>query len=203
MISLREAITQTRELYNKTKPHNNFDNYEEHIIAVGTCASILAAACGLNVMKAGIMGYCHDIGKMISDERKDKTFHGLTGYEYFKSIGENELAQICLTHSFPDININTEEYYCYGTVNIEKAQKILKKIHLTDYDRIIQLADLLINFNGYTVYYDSLKDRMKYIEKNYKIKPIYIKNKYRNAIKLKKYLEQKYNFNIYNLLGIK
>lgn len=203
MITLREAIILTKEFYIKTKPFNDISGYESHEIAVGACASILASASGLDVMKAGIMGYCHDIGKIISDERKDKTFHGLTGYEYFKSIKEDELAQICLTHSFPDINFNIEEYSSYGKDNIKKTKEILEKITITDYDRIIQLSDLLVHFNGQTVIYENIKDRMEYIEKEYLIEHQYIRTKYKNAIKLKNCIERKYNINIYKLFGIK
>ena len=203
MLTLKEAISLTRTFYDNTKPHNEFSGYEEHEIAVGACASILASACGLNVMKAGIMGYVHDIGKMISDEKKDKTFHGLTGYEYFKSIGEDELAQVCLTHSFPNIDFNNEEYRSYGNDNINKARNILKTIELTDYDKIIQLSDLLVHFNGKTVLYENIKERMNYIEHEYNVEHTHILKKYRNAIHLKRYLESKYNLNIYKLLGIK
>lgn len=203
MITLKEAIILTKDFYKKTNPHNDFDSYEEHEIAVGACASILASACGLDVMKAGIMGYCHDIGKMISDEKRDKTFHGLSGYEYFKSVGEDELAQICLTHTFPNIDFKSEEYLNYGIENMEKAKDILKKLNINDYDRIVQLSDLLVHFDGRTVLYENMKDRMSYIEKEYNVKHHDIRIKYKNAIKLKRYLENKYNCNVYKLLGIK
>ena len=203
MIILREAIKLTRDFYDKTKPYNDFSGYEEHVISVGACASILAAACSLDVMKAGIMGYCHDIGKMIKDERKTKTFHGLTGYDYFKSVGEDELAQICLTHSFPNTDFRMEEYISYGEDNIKRVQSILKDVKYTDYDRIIQLSDLMVNFDGYAVFYENLKGRMNYIEKEYHVEHQHIRTKYKNAIRLKRYFEKKYNCNIYKLLGIK
>lgn len=203
MIILKEAIKLTRTFYEKTKPYNDFCGYEEHVIAVGACASILASACGLDVMKAGIMGYCHDIGKMISDERKDKSFHGLTGYKYFKSVGEDELAQICLTHSFPEPEFKIGEYVSYGLENMNEVKELLNNIKLTDYDRLVQLSDLMVNFDGQKVFYDSLKDRMNYIEKTYSVEHQYIRIKYKKAIKLKRYFEQKYNCNVYKLLGIK
>ena len=203
MIILRDAIRLTNNFYEKTKPFKDISGYEEHEIAVGACASILASACGLDVMKAGIMGYCHDMGKVISDEKKDKTFHGVTGYKYFKSINEDELAQVCLTHSFPDFEFKNDEYASYGLENIEEAKNILKTIQITDYDRIIQLSDLLVHFNGKTVLYENMKDRMSYIEKEYHVEHYYIRKKYKNAIKLKRFLENKYNCNVYKLLGIK
>lgn len=203
MITLREAIKTTKEFFDKTKPFNEFSSFEAHEIAVGACASILASVCGLDVMKAGIMGYCHDIGKLISDEKKDKTFHGLTGYEYFMSINEKELAQICLTHSFPNFEFDNEEYLSYGLDNLKKTKDILKTIEITDYDRIIQLSDLLVHFDGYTVLYKDMKKRMSYIEKEYHVEHQRIRKKYKNAIKLKRYLEQKYKCNVYKLLGIK
>ena len=203
MITLKEAIKLTRTFYEKTKPYNDFDDFEEHEVAVGACASVLAAACGLDVMKAGVMGYCHDIGKIISDEKRDKTFHGLTGYYYFKSVGEDELAQICLTHSFSDFDFKSEEYASYGLENIDKTKNILKTIETNDSDKIIQLADLLVHFNGEKILYENIKDRMDYIEKKYHVKHIYIRKKYKGAIKIKRYLEQKYNCNVYKLFGIK
>ena len=74
---------------------------------------------------------------------------------------------------------------------------------LTDYDRIIQLSDLLIHFNGKTVLYENIKERMNYIENEYNVEHNLIRLKYKNAIILKRYLEEKYNINVYRLLGIK
>lgn len=203
MLKLKDIITLSREFYDKVKPFDSYYDYEEHVVTVGACASIISAACGLDVMKAGIMGYAHDIGKLISCEKKDKTFHGLTGYEYLKSIGENELAQVCLTHSFPNINFEIEEYISYGKENIEKSKSILQTINITDYDRVIQLSDLLVNFDGRNVLYDNIKGRMTYIENAYNVNHKNIRIKYKNAIRLKLYLERKYNINIYELLGVK
>ena len=198
MITLREAISLTLDIYNKKPQKLPLDDYLEHVTEVGACASVLAAACGLDVMKAGVLGYCHDIGKIISNEKQEKTFHGLSGYEYFKSKGEEELAQVCLSHSFSSKNFEINEYISYGKDNIEKTKSILDKMELTDYDRIIELSDLLV-----CIGYVNLKDRMRYIEYTYSIDHKHIRKKYKNAIKLKRYLEAKYGINIYKLLGIK
>ena len=198
MLTLREAITLTLEYYNKREQEYKLDNYLEHVTEVGACASIIAAACGLNVTKAGIAGYCHDFGVLISSDRKNKTFHGLVGYEFFKSIEQDELAQICLTHSFSSKNFEIEEYKSYGEENIKRAKAILNEIELTDYDKIVTLSDHLVCMG-----YVHLKDRMNYIEATYNVKHEYIRRKYKNAIKLKREIENKYNCNIYKLLGLK
>lgn len=197
-MDLQEALTLSRELYNKSQPDFVFENVQSHCIAVGACASIIASVCGLDIVKAGLMGYCHDMGKFVSSEEKEKTFHGITGYEFFKNRGEDELAQICLTHSFPNLDFDIEEYKSYGAENIQKAKELLKTITLTDYDLIIQISDLLV-INGYS----HLKDRMNFIENKYKIEHKHILIKYRNAVKLKRYIEKKYNCNLYKILGIK
>lgn len=199
MIELKKVIEISKSFYDNNNSENDFDDYQEHVIMVGACASVIASACGLDVKKAGLMGYCHDIGKLISDEKKEKTFHGLVGYEYFKSIHEDEIAQICLSHSFPCKNFSIGEYIGYGEDNILKAKKILDNLTLTDYDVIIQLSDLLVCISSYV----NLKTRMDYIEKVYSIDKEFIRRKYKNAIHLKKYIENKYNCNIYQLLGIK
>lgn len=199
MIDLKEAIVLSETFHNNNTPNRDFDDYQEHAIMVGACASVIAAACGLDVKKAGIMGYCHDIGKLISDEKIENTFHGLVGYEYFKSINEDELAQVCLSHSFPSKNFNYEEYSSYGKDNIIKAKSILESITLSDYDIILQMSDLLVCISGYV----NLKTRMNYIEAVYNIEKKLIRKKYKNAIMLKKYIENKYHCNVYNLLGIR
>ena len=199
MIELKEAIELSKKFHKNNTPYRNFDDYQEHVIMVGACASVIASACGLNVSKAGIMGYCHDIGKLISDEKTEKTFHGLVGYEYFKSIHEDELANVCLSHSFPSKSFNYEEYASYGKDNILKAKSILESITLSDYDIIIQMADLLVGISAYV----NLKTRMNYIQAVYDVEKKHIRIKYKNSIKLKKYIENKYNCDVYKLLGIK
>lgn len=197
MITIEEAIGLINEY--KQVNDEDFIDFLTHAISVGACASILASACKLDIMKAGVMGYCHDIGKLISDEKKEKTFHGIIGYEFFNNMKEYELAQICLTHSFPNIDFEVEEYKSYGVENIIKTKELLKKVTINDYDLIVQMADLMVCIHGYS----HLKNRMVFIKNKYHIDTKFMRLKYKNAIKLKKQIEQKFNINIYQLLGIK
>lgn len=57
----------------------------------------IASACGdMDVEKAYILGLLHDIGRKFGVRHLG---HVYDGYVYMKSLGYDEVAKICLTHS--------------------------------------------------------------------------------------------------------
>ena len=56
--------------------------------------------------KAYILGLLHDYGKMVRDADNKEYFHGLTGYHEMNRLGFDDVARVCLTHTFPDKDCN-------------------------------------------------------------------------------------------------
>lgn len=80
--------------------------WEEHSRHVAEAAQYIAGACGeLEQEKAYVCGLLHDIGRRngISAMR-----HAVDGYDYLMSKGWDEPARICLTHSFPIRDVDTD-----------------------------------------------------------------------------------------------
>ena len=77
----------------------NAGKWVDHSMNVAEAAKRIAQACGtLDVEKAYVCGLLHDIGRRtwIAAVR-----HIIDGYDYCISKGWDDVARICLTHSFP------------------------------------------------------------------------------------------------------
>lgn len=88
----------------------------------------------------------HDIGRRtgIADVR-----HIIDGYDYAMSRGWDEVARVCLTHSFPVKDIDAD----IGKKDITAEQYVfikafLEGIEYDDYDKLIILCDSLGDANG-------------------------------------------------------
>ena len=77
-----------------------------HCLTAAHCAEKIANACGdMDSEKAYILGLLHDIGRKFGTRHLG---HVSDGYTYMKSLGYDEVAKICLTHSFN--NHTVDEY---------------------------------------------------------------------------------------------
>lgn len=113
-----------------------------HCRTAARCAEKIAENCpGLNPDKAYILGLLHDIGRKFG---KRHLGHVADGYAYMLSLGYDEAARVCLTHSFNTGDISsyigrfdtTEE-------ELRMIQTALASIQMDEYDRLIQLCDSL------------------------------------------------------------
>lgn len=79
--------------------------WTKHSQNVVAAAEIIAEHCGLNPEKAFVCGLLHDIGR-----RNGVTAvrHIIDGYDYAASKGRDEIARVCLTHSFPVKDIEAD-----------------------------------------------------------------------------------------------
>ena len=78
----------------------------KHCFTAAHCAERIARACpDLDGEKAYILGLLHDIGRKFGVRHLG---HVSDGYTYMKSLGYDEAAKVCLTHSFNNQRI--EEY---------------------------------------------------------------------------------------------
>lgn len=121
------------------------DNWIKHSICVGETAGKIAEALKLDVEKAKILGYVHDIGKRFGFGR-DSIPHAIKGYEYLLELGyDEEYASVCLTHSYLNNDINcvaggipNKDRYGY-----DFTKEFVERHKYTIYEKIINLSDLM------------------------------------------------------------
>lgn len=125
----------------------NSGPWGKHCLTAAHCAEKIASACGdMDVEKAYILGLLHDIGRKFGVRHLG---HVYDGYVYMKSLGYDEVAKICLTHSFNNHTI--DEYIGKFDVTDEELTIIkteLAKTIYDEYDRLIQLCDCLAGAEG-------------------------------------------------------
>lgn len=170
------------------------ERWKNHSIIVAQCAEKIAAASeDMDVQKAYSLGLLHDIGRQYG---KCGIKHIIKGYDMLSSMGADENAKVCLTHSFPhkdgrafsgidDLDAQENDF----------IQKYIKNTEYDDYDYLIQLCDEAAMPYGPVF----LEKRM--IEKmirngfnNYTI------NRCRKYLELKEYFDEKCGCDIYNLI---
>ena len=137
MLTKEQAL---REL--KIAVQRNPGPWEQHSeVAADNARRIAEKITGMDPEKAYLMGLLHDIGRRegISGKR-----HIVDGYRYLMSIGETELAPICITHSYPiqDHTLFAGKNDCTPQEDQLVARVLADKVY-DDYDRLIQLCDAI------------------------------------------------------------
>lgn len=159
---------------------------------VGRCAERIAAHCpGMDPKRAYILGLLHDIGRQ---EGATDLAHVIDGYRYLLSMGYDEPAKICVTHSFAERDIET--YIGRRDVPPEDfafLKRQIASLEYDEYDRLIQLCDSLAMADG-TV---DLKKRMDDIERRHGGYPA---SKRAVHAQLKAYFDQKAGVELYCVL---
>ena len=160
-----------------------------HCLTAAHCAEKIANACGdMDAEKAYILGLLHDIGRKFGVRHLG---HVSDGYTYMKSLGYDEAAKICLTHSF---NAQTVDEYIGNFDVSEKELTLIKtelaKVIYDEYDWLIQLCDSLAGAEGVL----DIEARMNDVKKRYGSYP---KKKWDSNIHLMHYFEAKMGQNIY------
>ena len=112
-----------------------------HSRTAAHCAEKIALYAGLDPDKAYVLGLLHDIGRRFG---KRHLGHVSDGYTYMMSLGYEDAARICLTHSFNDKRL--ESYV--GSVDTSEAETRLIREKLQeavydDYDLLIQLCGIV------------------------------------------------------------
>lgn len=162
-----------------------------HCLTVAHCAEKIAAKCGdMDDEKAYILGLLHDIGRKYGVRHLG---HVSDGYSYMKKLGYDEVAKICLTHSFS--NHTVEDYIGNFDVSEEELALIKSELAAVDYDEydvLIQLCDALAGADGVL----DIEERMSDVKKRYGSYP---QEKWDTNIKLKQYFEDKMQESIYTV----
>ena len=160
-----------------------------HCLTAAHCAEKIASACGdMDSEKAYILGLLHDIGRKFGTRHLG---HVSDGYTYMKSLGYDEVAKICLTHSFN--NHTVDEYIGKFDVSQEELTIIKNKLVETvydEYDLLIQLCDSLAGADGVL----DIEERMNDGKRRYGSYP---QDKWDSNIELMHYFEKRMNQNIY------
>ncbi|MBD5395704.1 MAG: HD domain-containing protein [Lachnospiraceae bacterium] len=160
-----------------------------HSRVAAHCAEKIAMECNdLDSDKAYILGLLHDIGRKFGVRHLG---HVSDGYTYMLSLGYDEVAQICLTHSFN--NQTTDEYIGkFDTTDeeLKMIQDALKAVTFDDYDRLIQLCDALAGTERVL----DMEERMEDVRRRYGSYP---QEKWNGNLALKKCFEEKMGKDIY------
>ena len=126
----------------KLAVQNNPGPWEQHSeVSADNARRIAERVPGMDPEKAWIMGLLHDIGRRegISGMR-----HIVDGYRYILSLGEPELAHICITHSYP---YQDPDLYAGKNDCTPEEEKLVREVLMSrgydDYDRLIQLCDAI------------------------------------------------------------
>lgn len=183
----KEAEEILREAVNcNPGPWGNHSRVAAH------CAEEIARACGdMDADKAYILGLLHDIGRKFGGRHMG---HVSDGYSYMMSLGYDEVAQICLTHSFN--NQTTEGYIGKIDTTDEELRLIedtLQKVVMDDYDRLIQVCDSLAGAEGVL----DIEERMGDVKRRYGSYPRQMWDK---NLALKDYFEEKMGWDIYEVV---
>lgn len=164
-----------------------------HSRVTAHCAERIAQECDdLNPDKAYILGLLHDIGRKFGIRHLG---HVSDGYSYMMSLGYDEAARICLTHSFH--NRTLDDYigkFDTTEEELKMIQDALKAVTMDEYDRLIQLCDALSGSDGVMV----IEERMMDIKRRYGSYP---QEKWDSNLELKKHFEEKTGRDIYIVVG--
>ena len=164
----------------------------DHCRVVAHCAESIARACdGLDADRAYVLGLLHDIGRRYGWRHLG---HVSDGYTYMTSLGYDEVARICLTHSFEEPT--TENYIGNFDVSEEELELInskLAQVTFDDYDRLIQLCDALSGSEGVL----DIEERMSDVRRRYGKYP---QKKWDTNLALKAYFEQWAGADIYEIV---
>ncbi len=163
-----------------------------HSRTAAHCAQKIAQACtDLDPEKAYILGLLHDIGRKFGVRHLG---HVSDGYSYMMSLGYEEVAKICLTHSFHDQTLDS--YVGNFDTTKEELQLIqdtLKNVVMDEYDRLIQLCDSIAGADGVL----DMEERMLDVKKRYGSYP---QEKWDINLTLKKYFEEKMGKSLYTIV---
>lgn len=183
-----EILLQEAELCNPG-PWGNHSRVAAH------CAEKIAEACGdMDTEKAYVLGLLHDIGRKFGIRHLG---HVSDGYSYMLSLGYDEAARICLTHSFN--NQRLDEYIGKNDTSAEEfalIENALKATLMDDYDKLIQLCDALAGSEGVL----NIEERMLDVKSRYGFYP---QAKWDSNMNLKLYFEQKAGKDIYDIVDKK
>lgn len=168
--------------------------WEQHSISVAKNARLIAEKVeGMDCDKAYVMGLMHDIGRRTGIKG---ILHIFDGYDYMMSMKQEEIARICLTHSFPIKDVNTffGKYDC-SLDQKEFLAEFLKNSEYDNYDILIQLCDAISLPYGACI----MEKRLVDVALRHGL-PDFTLDKWKAFMNTKKHFDELCGCNIYTLL---
>lgn len=164
----------------------------DHSYHVARLAEKIAGKAGMDSEKAYILGLLHDIGRRNGNMQAR---HAIEGFQFLTSIGFDEGARICLTHTFQykDIEAIYDTWDCSDDEKHFMAE-YLQNVTYNDYDKLIQLFDALSLANGYC--YAEKKMVNSVLKFGFKDTTI---SKWKAIFELKEYFDEKMSGDVYLL----
>lgn len=146
---------------------------------------------GMDAKKAYIVGVLHDIGRRVGIV--DIPTHVYEGYKYCMEKGWDEVAKICMTHSYP---LMKEEFDYEPEIESEREiKKYIDDCQADEYDMLIQLCDALATDYGFVI----VEKRFVDVTRRYGIMEKYIEG-WEKTFAIKEYFEGKMGCSVYDVL---
>ena len=168
--------------------------WEQHSISVAENARMIAEKTkAMDCDKAYCLGLMHDIGRRAGIKG---ILHIFDGYDYMMGMGQEEIAHICLTHSFPMKDVDTffGKYDC-SFEQKEFLRQFLKDKQYSDYDILIQLCDAISLPKGACI----MEKRLVDVALRHGL-PDFTIDKWKAFMNTKKHFDELCGCNIYTLL---
>lgn len=162
----------------------------DHSRVAARCAEKIAQNCrDLDPDKAYILGLLHDIGRKFGVRHRG---HVSDGYSYMMSLGYDEAARICLTHSFNEPALDSYiGMFDTTTEELKLIEDALKPVVMDEYDRLIQLCDAVAGSEGVL----DIEERMNDVKRRYGSYP---QKKWNKNLELKRHFEEKMGKDLYS-----
>ncbi|MCC5467934.1 HD domain-containing protein [Pelosinus baikalensis] len=135
----------------------NPGNWVPHSLFTAQAAEVIAKVHPeLDSELAYVMGYLHDIGR-----RAGITYmrHSLDGYHFLQQQGYDDIARICITHTFwlKHLDEYPGKWDC-SEEEIQFLESYITSIEYNEYDWLIQLCDCLALPTGFCLLEKRLVD---------------------------------------------
>ncbi len=164
----------------------------KHCINVGLAArSIAGKIPGMDAEKAQILGLLHDIGRRVGIVNIPK--HVLAGYEYATAKQWDEVARICMTHSY----VLMEQDIAEASASPEEQviRPYLAACIPDAYDKLIQLCDNIATDYGFVI----LEKRFVDVARRYGVWPTTVE-RWNRTFAIKEEFEGLMGCSVYDVL---
>ena len=164
----------------------------QHSENVGIAARNIAMRIpGMDTEKAYTVGILYDIGRRVGIVNIPR--HVYEGYIYCEKNGWDEVAQICMTHSYP--LMEKEFDYEPDCFEEQEIKKYIMKCQCNDYDLLIQLCDSLAVDYGFCI----LEKRFIDVARRYGVWKNTVE-RWNATFAIKEYFESRMGCSVYDVL---
>jgi len=168
----------------------------EHSLNTGLACWYIAEKCfDLDAEKAYVLGVLHDIGRRVGVVSISK--HVVEGYKYALERGWEDVAKICMSHSFvlKDFKVKAESMEKGELEDVSCIRNYLDGVIYDDYDKLLQLCDSLALAQGFCL----LEKRFVEVGRRYGVGELTV-DRWNAVFNIKEYFEKKMGCSIYDVL---